>query len=49
MIGAGIDFAFAARADDVARAILIVAQNEPPRCIRFSQVFYECIQEMLIE
>ena len=27
MIGAGIDFAFAARADDVARAILIVAQE----------------------
>ena len=27
MIGAGVDFAFAARADDVARAILIVAKK----------------------
>jgi hypothetical protein len=27
MVGAGIDFAFAARADDVARAILVVAKK----------------------
>src|SRR5438552_19146033 len=27
MVGAGIDFAFTARADDVARAILVVAQK----------------------
>ena len=27
MIGAGVDFAFAARADDVARTVLIVAKK----------------------
>jgi hypothetical protein len=27
MIGAGIDFAFAARADDVTRTVLIVAKK----------------------
>ena len=30
MIGAGIDLTFAARADDVARAILVVAQKPAP-------------------
>jgi hypothetical protein len=27
MVGAGVDFAFAARADDVSRAILVVAKK----------------------
>jgi hypothetical protein len=36
MIGAGIDFAFAARAGDVARAILIVAQKTSRRDARAS-------------
>ena len=27
MVGAGVDFAFAARADDVTRAVLVVAQK----------------------
>ena len=35
MIGAGIGFTFAARADDVARAVWSLQRNEPPRCTRF--------------
>ena len=35
MIGAGVDFGFAARADDVARAVWSLQENEPPRCTRF--------------
>src|SRR5205823_7812421 len=34
-IGAGIGFTFAARADDVARAVRSLQRNEPPRCTRF--------------
>jgi len=39
MIGAGVDFAFAARADDVTGTILVVAKKRTAAVVRPAKVF----------